>query len=221
MIRDHITITFEDLGIKEDGTHKKALTPTEERCIDILKRQGQGRDNALPAITLAKWTFSDIDDAQAMRNVRVLVNHLICTHRIPVCSMPGVRGGYWMPLDEQEVEDVYQARRKRAFTGLVKMAQGRKGAYVDIIEQLTLGFDEPEAERAIERMNLAPDKDPLPTWLKVVTRFLTMMDKDPQKYAAEIGALQKSFGDIFVPRDTVKQLRAKSKELTELLQKFA
>jgi hypothetical protein len=97
------------------------------------------------------------------------------------------------------------------------MAQGRKSAYVDIIEQLTLGFDDPDMEVAIERLNLAPDKDPLPTWLKVVTRFLSMMDKDPQKYAAEIGALQKSFGDIFVPRDTVKQLPAKSEELQELL----
>jgi hypothetical protein len=218
---DHVTITNEDLGIREDGTHKKAPTPVEERCIDILKRQGQGRDNALSAITLAKWVFADLDEAQAMRNVRELVNHLICTHSIPVCSMPGVGGGYWMPLDVQEVESVYQARRKRAFTGLVKMAQGRKSSYVDIVEQLTLAFDEPEGEVAIERLRLTPDKDPLPTWLKVVTRFLTMMDKDPQKYAAEIGALQKNFGDIFVPREKVRALRAKSRELEELLHMFA
>ena len=85
---DHVTITNEDLGIREDGTHKKAPTPVEERCIDILKRQGQGRDNALSAITLAKWVFADLDEAQAMRNVRELVNHLICTHSIPVMLEP-------------------------------------------------------------------------------------------------------------------------------------
>jgi len=211
----------EDLGILEDGTHQKALTDIEARCVDILRKEAQGREHALSAVDLGGWVFLHEDEEQGKRDLRELVNHLICTHRIPICSMPGQGGGYWLPENKAEVEAVYQARRKRAFTGLIKMSQGKKSAYVDIVQQITLGFDEPAGNIAIERFKFTPDKDAGPTWLKLVTRFLSMMDKDPQKYAAEISALQKSFSDIFVPRGMVIQLRRKTEELQELLKKIA
>jgi len=217
----HVNMIDEDLGISEDGTHQKALTDIEACCVDILKQQAQGRENALSAMDMGDFVFPMEDKEQGKRDLRELVNHLICTHRIPICSMPGQGGGYWLPENKAEVEAVYQARRKRAFTGLIKMSRGKKSAYVDILQQITLGFDEPAGNIAIERFKFAPDKDAGPTWLKLVTRFLSMMDKDPQKYAAEISALQNSFRDIFVPRGMVIQLRRKTEELQELLKKIA
>jgi len=217
----HVNMIDEDLGIRKDGTHQKALTDIEARCVDLLRKEAQGRENALSAPDLGGWVFMHENEEQGKRDLRELVNHLICTHHISVQSMPGQGGGYWLPENKAEVEAVYQSRRKRAFTGLVKMSQGKKSAYVDIVQQITLGFDEPAGNIVIERFKFTPDKDIGPTWLKLVTRFLKMVDKDPQKYAAEIDALQKSFGDIFIPRGMVIQLRRKTEELQEMLKKIA
>ncbi len=218
---DHISITNEDLGIRDDGTHNRNLTYIEATCIGTLESNGKGRNHAIPSGELITWVFPDLDIEQAKRNLRALVNHIICTHRLPICSMPGNGGGYWLPETKDEEVAVYEARRKRAFTGLVKMSLGRKGAYVDTIEQLSFWFDEPEGAQAIERLRLAPDKDEMPIWLKLVTRLLTRIEKDPQRYAVEISALQRNFGDIFVPRATMNLLKEKLRETQELLGKIA
>ncbi len=218
---DHITITSEDMGIREDGTHNRNLTVIEASCSGALEGNSKGRKYAMSASELITWVFPEQDPEQAKRNLRHLVNHLICTHRLPICSMPGNGGGYWMPETKEEETAVYEARRKRAFTGLLKMSRGRKGAYVDTIEQLTFWFDEPEGAKALERLRLAPDKDEMPAWLKLVTRYLSRIEKDPQRYAAEISAIQHNFGDIFVPRGTMVELKSKLSEVQELLGKIA
>ncbi len=221
MMDSHTTITHADLGINDAGEHSATLTTIEERCIDILQRQGQGRESAIPANTLAGWVFGGCDLEQAKRNVRELTNHLINTHLLPICSMPGNGGGYWLPGSPEEEAAVYEARRKRVMTGLMKMSRGRKAAYVDIIDQLTLCFDEPEGAQAIERMNLAPENDPMPAFVRLITRGLARIESDPQKYAAEIKALQRNFSGIFVPKTTVRQIEEKIREAEHLLRGIA
>jgi hypothetical protein len=221
-MRYHITIPLADLGITEDGQHTMTLTVVEERCLDILQRQGQGRGSAIPAKVLARWIFQAHDLEQDMRNLRELINHLIFTHLLPICSMPGNGGGYWLPESPDEEAAVYEARRKRALTGLLKMARGRKAAYVETLEQLTLWFDDPVGADVIERLRLAPEEGSgMPAWMHLITKFLNKIDADPQRYAAEIRALQRTYGNIFVPRSTISQLRDKVREAEALLKEIA
>lgn len=222
MNRDHITITFEDLGISEDGkTHNKELTAIEAACIDTLNSCGRGRQSAIPAAVLAEAIFATSDSEQDKRNLRELINHLIIRHLLPVMSMPGKGGGYWIPDDPSEEVAVYEARRRRAFTGLMKMAGGRKGAYVDLLDQLSLGFEAPEGARMVEELHVVPDQDPLSVPLKLVTKVLARLENDPQKYAAELSSLQKTFGHLFVSAKAVEDLKKKADELQEMLRKLA
>lgn len=221
-MRDHVTITNADLGISDDGRHTSSLTGIEAACIGVLEARGPGRDNAVPSDDLAHVVFGSRGDVDK-RNLRELVNHLINTHLLPICSMPGYGGGYWLPASPEEEAAVYEARRKRALTGLMKMSRGRKAAYVETLEQLTLYFDEPEGKDAIERLRLTPedDKGGMPAWLHLVTRLLAKLEQDPQRYAAEIRQLQQMYGGIFVPKAKVRQIDAKIREAGQMLASLA
>jgi hypothetical protein len=215
----NITITDADLGI-DGATHSKILTHLERACLNVLERAAQGRDASMSADLLALNLFTSATDTEK-RNVRHLVNHLIISHKLPIMSAAGPGGGYFLPLTKGEEEEVYHNRRKRAMTGLLKMSRGRKGSYVDNIEQLSFWFDEPEGAAALERLKIVPDRDPVPVWLKLVTRFLDKLDRDPQRYAIEIEQLQKQFGSIFIPRTLLDQLRKQANEQVELLKRIA
>jgi len=214
----HVTITDEDLGIFK-GRHSRRLTELEARLAGVLEDLCQGRDNAMSAADLAGAVFGAAHD-QAKRNLRELVNHLITMHSHPICSMPGTGGGYWLPLSADEEEAVYQARKKRAMTGLVKMSRGRKAAYVESVVQMTLWFDDP-SEADLDRLRIKKDNDPAPAWLKLVTHYLDQIRRHPDRYSAELEKLQQKYSPIFVPRSTVLELRQKAEDLGRLLKKIA
>lgn len=215
----NITITDAELGITGE-THNKALTALEGMCLGMLEANAKGRDAAMSADDLALCLFSRSTDTEK-RNVRHLVNHLIISHKLPIMSAAGPGGGYFLPLTKGEEEQVYNNRRKRAMTGLLKMSRGRKGAYVDNIEQLSFWFDEPEGAAVLERLKISRDRDPVPVWLKLVTRYLDRLDRDPQKYAVYIEQLQRQFSSIFLPRALLDQLRTQAEGQVELLKRIA
>jgi len=213
-----------DLGIGKDGKHDSNLTTIEAACLDTLQELGQGAKAAISAKGLASFiglTKEGQEDEQGMRSLRELVNHLVITHRLPILSAAGGGGGYFLAGTEAEVEKFYRTFHRRAMTGLLKASRGKKAAFVDIMHQLTLGFDEPEAKEALEKLRLVPDSDPVPAWIQLVTKALDRLTLEPQKYADQIREIQVKYGDIFIPRDTVRELKKKTADLQELLGKIA
>ena len=213
-------MTYADLGIdKRTGVHSPELTGIESDCVDILQGRGCGRIAAICAADLAARL--GLDGERGTRDLRTLVNHLIMTHSLPIMCEAGGGGGYYLAGDPDETERFKATFRRRAMTGLVKASRGSKAAYVDMMYQYTLGFDDPETHAAIERLRLQPDEDPVPAWVQLVTKLLDRLSSDPKRYAAEIRRLQESHGDIFVPRDKVMTLKEKTAEFQRLLSEIA
>ncbi|MBN1495918.1 MAG: hypothetical protein JXA07_04060 [Spirochaetes bacterium] len=208
-----------DLGFDYHGqNHNSALTPMEQSCLSILEERGTGADAAISAIDLVVALGLEEEEK---RDVRRLVNHLIIEHSIPIICRAGSGGGYFLAGNQSEVQEFYETYRKRAMTGLVKASRGKKSAFVEMVTQLTLGFDNDEGRDAIEKLRLTPDKDAVPAWVRVVTQFLDRLADDPQRYADQIRKIQEKYGDIFIPRDKLQQIRRMSNELQQLLKSVA
>jgi len=193
-----------DIGIDAGGMHSRRLTPLEEHCLRVMAMRGRGKRARISAERLA------LELRRTGRDTRLLVNHLIISHKKAIISKAGADGGYWLRGTEDEVEDFCQAFRKRALTGLLKQSQGRKAAYAEIMAQLAFDFDTDTASAALERLALVPDKDPMPPWVQVVHRLLGRMADDPQRYAREIVQIQEDYQDVFVPRPLLRDLRDKA-----------
>ena len=213
-------MTNADLGIDKNGVHSMELTDMEARCVDILQGRGCGRRAAIAAADLG-WRILEDGGERGKRAVRRLINHLIMTHALPVMCEAGGGGGYYLAGDPEETERFKQTFRRRAMTGLVKASRGSKAAYVDMMYQYTLGFDDPETQRTIEHLRLLPEEDAAPAWVQLVTKLLDRISSNPQVYAAEIRRIQAAYGDIFVPREKVSMLKAKTAEFQKLLSEIA
>lgn len=214
-------MTNADLGINDLGHHDPTMTSIEQNCLNTLQERGYGKPSVISADDLA-WTMGyGSHDRICMeankRDLRALVNHLIISHGLPIICQAGKGGGYYLAGNPSEVEANYQAFHRRAMTGLLKASRGRKGAYVDILCQLTLGFDDPEQQAAIEKLRLTPDADPVPAWAQLVTKFLDRIAADPAGNAEVIRRIQKEYGEIFVGRQTVQRLKEKTAEFQALL----
>ncbi len=194
----------------------------------------RGHGGRLSANTLARVIYPTIYDSptenlreemhrteNCKRRVRATVNSLIMVHGIPIMCMAGTGGGYYLPANAADVEGNHQAFYKRAMTGLVKAARGRRSAYADAMVQLTLGF---ESEAAALGAGLRTEdggprgEDGPPAWVSVVSGLLQQVKGDPAKYASEIKRIQDEFGDIFVRRDQVARIKQLSTELNKALE---
>lgn len=165
------------------------------------------------AVESSNWDEERHRIESCKRRVRKAVNELIIKHGISICCVAGNGGGYYLPANQEDVEGNYKTFHRRAMTGLVKAARGRRAAYADAMVQLSLGF---EREAAVYRPG--PGEDGPPAWVSVVTGLLQQVKGDPVKYAAEIRRIQEEFGDIFVRRDQVAKIRALSSELSRVLE---
>jgi hypothetical protein len=213
-------MTYADLGIdKKTGVHSPELTGTESICVRILQERGSGRVSALSAADLACHLFLGGDLGK--RNLRTLINHLIMTHAIPIMCEAGPGGGYYLAGDTAETARFKETFRRRAMTGLVKASRGSKAAYVDLMYQYTLGFDDPKTQAVIEKLRLLPEENTAPAWVQLVTKLLDRISADPQAYASEIRRIQKTYGEIFVPREKVAMLKEKTAEFQKLLSEIA
>lgn len=214
-------MTYSELGInKKTGTHQAELTALELACISVLLKRGCGKTAAISAADLADRLFRDGGEV-GKRNLRALINHLIMTHSEPIMCEAGPGGGYYNPGVTAETERFKTTFHKRSMTGLVKASRGSKAAYVDIMYQYTLGFDDPETQAAVEHMRFLPEEDPTPAWFQLATKLLDRFSSDPVAYAAELRTLQEKYGDIFVPREKVAMLKAKTAEFQKLLSEIA
>lgn len=153
------------------------------------------------------------------RRVRSAVNTLILRFDIPICCEPGPFGGYYLPAEESEIERHYRRFHARAMTGLMKATRARRAAYADAVLQLSLDFDSQAGEELRRRLGVDLVKgDPgPPVWVKLVTQLLERIEKDPVTYADQLRAIQERFGDIFVPREKVAELKAASAKLQAVL----
>ena len=203
----------EDLGITKNG-HVRQMTALENHCLECLAdRVGAEQRISQHALALRVGV--------SKRDLRRLLNHLIISHEIPIMCRAGNGGGHYFPASEGEVAQFYEEFHKRAMTGLMKASRGKKSAFVELVAQLSFGFDGQEAKEAIEALKLTPDSDPVPAFVGVVTRCLDRISAEPQRYAAEIRKLQQTYGDIFVPRDKLRMLREKASEFQWLLQEIS
>jgi hypothetical protein len=213
-------MTYAELGIdKKTGVHSPELTGTESICVRILQERGTGRIAAIPAAQLATSLF--LNGEMGKRGLRTLINHLIMTHAIPIMCEAGPGGGYYLAGDTIETARFKETFRRRAMTGLVKASRGSKAAYVDLMYQYTLGFDDPTTQRVIEKLRLLPEENTAPAWVQLVTKLLDRISADPQAYAAEIRRIQATYGEIFVPREKVTILKQKTAEFQKLLSEIA
>lgn len=191
-----------------------------------LGRQGRLSSGALAQVIYTtiwetespNWNEEKSRIESCKRRVRDAVNGLIITHGISICCQAGTGGGYYLPANEADVESNHRAFHRRAMTGLVKAARGRKAAYADAMVQLTLGFEtEAETYRGASSGAQSGEDGP-PAWVTVVTGLLQQVKGDPAKYASDIKRIQDEFGDIFVRRDQVARIKQLSSELSRVLE---
>jgi len=170
-------------------------------------------------------TISNNPDTQkerAKRHLRKVINRLIIVHGIPIMCQSGPGGGYYLPAFDQEVEENYARFHRRAMTGLMKASRARRAAYADAVIQLAMGFDGPEGEEIRQRIG-APRIDRLqpPAWVQVVTKLLDQMKGNPEAYATQIATLQERYGDIFVPRHKVAELRGELAKVQRMIDEIS
>jgi len=89
-----------------------------------------------------------------------------------------------------------------------------------MVSQLTLGFDDPEQQAALERLRLTPEADPVPAWVQLMTRFLDRLAADPEGNAEAIRRIQKEYGTIFVEKQTMKRLKEETAKFQTLLREI-
>lgn len=181
-------------------------------------------DELANEVTKVDYRGSDPDKYResAKRRLRSVVNRLIIVHGIPIMCEAGLGGGYYLPGDDAEVEQNHARFHRRAMTGLMKASRARKSAYADAVIQLAMGFDAPEGDEIRRRLGMIlPRTGSPPAWVQVVTRLLDHMQGNPEAYAGQIAHLQEQYGDIFVPRNKVRELRELSGQLQRVLGELA
>jgi|GEM_PF-1423336 hypothetical protein len=155
------------------------------------------------------------------RALRRIINRLVIRRGIPIMCEPGPGGGYYLPAGDEEVEANHARFHTRAMTGLMKATRSRRSAYADAVLQLTLGYDGPEGDAVRARLGMPRrNVSSPPAWVQVVTKLLERVKGDPQHYADQIRCLQEQFGDIFVPRHKVAELRDLSGRLQRVLREL-
>ena len=196
------------------------LEPRERAVLHVLIEVDNGLVSSGELLSRANSRLGELAMADT-RAIRRIINHLITHHDIPVNCKPGLGGGYGLMRDEEEVDAFYRGFRRRAMTGLVKAARGRRSALVEMIEQLSL-FELNDATATPPRDHRGGrERDDIPAFVQVVTRLLDRMAGDPDRYAAQIAEIQDRYGDIFLPRARVQRIRNLSEKLIRELQNMA
>ena len=219
---------LEDLGVDpKTGKHNQCLTRAEGAFVGILWLDHVGRENKIRANALAAAfaralgygpvAVEDLKDFVAgwKRDVRRMQNHLLFEHdHIPIYSMAGTGGGYWIAASEGEAGDFNQAFRKRALTGMKKAARGKKAVMVKMVRQLSFEFD-----GFRDAVGLAePAGGGQPTPIAVVDALFEKMATEPERFSADLAKLGRKYGSVLLPRARVSEITATTKKLQALLE---
>lgn len=215
----------------KSGWHDRRLTAVESRFVGILWVDHVGEENLISADVLAITLYSGIkEDVNAFlkrhtrdtleewkREIRYLQNHLLQEHdKIPVYSKAGPNGGYWIAATEEEGHRFYDRFRKRGLTGLVKAARGKQAALVDMVQQLSFGFDELQ-DRTPGFAKTILTRVAAPTPIEVVDAFLDRMLKNPEKFTDGLRKIGDKYGGVLLPREQIAAMKAKTAELQQLV----
>lgn len=183
-----------------------------------------GDDNAEPLIddparpVSTKRTRRRRGEEGLERSVRHAINRLVIKHGIPIMCQAGPGGGYYLPAGDEEVEANHARFHQRAMTGLMKATRSRKSAYADAVLQLAFDFDSESGDKVRHRLGMPPrPRDAVPAWVQIVTKLLDRVKGDPTAYAEEIRSIQERYGDIFVPRYKVRELREELSKVQRML----
>ena len=212
----------EDLGFdRKTGRHDAGLTYTEDKFVEILWEDHTGFDNRISANDLAReFIFRLKDQPIALsqleywkRDVRRMHNHLLTYHdNIPILSRAGIQGGYWFAQNKLEAAMFYDTFRKRGMTGLLKASRGKQSVMVDIVEQLSFKFDD-----LIDKTDTRYPQSRELMSIKILDAFLERMTKNPEKFADGLRKLGKKYGSVLLPREQVTAMRAKARELQQMV----
>lgn len=231
---------LEDFGIdSKTGHHNQTLTHAENCFLGLLWIDHAGEDNKISAGELAikfkaalagkviqpdyistllkgyrQYAFKEL--SYLKRDVRRMHNHLLTQHEhTPILSKAGNGGGYWVAGSEEEAARFYDTFRQRGLTGLVKASRGKKAVMVEMMTQLSFGFED-----LIDKTGYVwqlDEKIGAPTAMAVVDAFLEKMLSNPEKYAADIKKLGKKFGSVLLPQSQVTAMQHKAQELQTIL----
>jgi hypothetical protein len=213
---------LEALGINpKTGRHRKnPMTLEEQAFLGILWVEHEGKENTISADDLAKayeWkvrTWSEHEKVK--REIRYLQNHLLVDHNIPVLSMAGEGGGYWIAASESEAFEFYDTFRKRGLTGLVKASRGKQSAMVDMVAQLSFEFEDLVDKTGIQTQRIVP-KGGTPAPIEVVDAFLERMTRDPAKFADGLRKIGQKYGGVLLPKEKLVALRSEVARVQELV----
>lgn len=220
---------LKDLGFNRvTGRHDKRLTGMESAFVGVLWVDHVGRENAISAPDLA-WAWAlrlkaGIADQHELeewkRDVRHMQNHLLFKHdQVPVLSMAGKGGGYWIAETEEEASKFYAAFRQRGMTGLMKGSRGRRAAVVEAVEQIAFEFEEMADKtgtgigpviRIEEGKELAPE---------IVDALLRKMSEEPERFASNLRKIREKYfsGAVLLKKDRLAAMQAKAAELQSLI----
>lgn len=215
---------LESLGIDpRTGQHRKnPLSLEEQAFLGVLWVDHEGRDNAISAADLANAYAHSIrwwadEHEKVKREIRYLQNHLLMDHNIPVLSMAGEGGGYWIAATEREASEFYGAFRKRGLTGLVKASRGKQSAMVDMVAQLSFEFEELVDQTGILNTPRIAPRGGVPAPIEVVDAFLEKMTRDPGKFADGLRKIGEKYGGVLLPKEKIVALRTEVARMQELV----
>eukprot|EP01022_Parablepharisma_sp_SALTPOND_P021799 TRINITY_DN43626_c0_g1_i1.p3 TRINITY_DN43626_c0_g1~~TRINITY_DN43626_c0_g1_i1.p3 ORF type:complete len:178 (-),score=78.25 TRINITY_DN43626_c0_g1_i1:496-1029(-) len=152
------------------------------------------------------------------RDVRLMVNHLIQKHHLPIYPLPGQGGGYFVgdPRNLPEAQRAVQIHLRRVITGGRKArALGASTAELgQSMVQLTLGLSDGAAQEVAEEMSGLLAEAGLPMSHAAVAHTLARYQGDPKRYAKEIRDLAEQYGGLFIRREELQAiLRKKADDL--------
>jgi len=213
-------------GINEKtGRHtRQPLTFEESAFLGILWEDHAGAFHKIAAddlaVLFARKAGGDPSERPRSHNewkrqVRLMQNHLLCEHNIPILSKAGNDGGYWIAATKDEAEEFYGSFRKRGLTGLVKASRGKQSALVDMVRQLSFEFD--ELRDHTEQTHRIRPVGGMPTPIEVVDAFLEKMLQDPAKFADGLRKIGQKYGSVLLPRARVEALKAEMARVQELV----
>jgi len=212
----------EDLGFDpKTGRHDAQLTYAEDKFVQILWENHTGWENRISADNLAQKFAVALDDKPIpfpqleywKRNIRRIHNHLLQYHdNLPILSRAGIKGGYWFAQNKLEAAMFYDTFRKRGMTGLLKASRGKQSVMVDIVEQLSLQFED-----MVDKTSTRYPRSRELMSIKILDAFLARMMQNPEKFADGLRKIGRKYGSVLLPREQVAAMRAKARELQQMV----
>jgi len=216
-----------DLGVdQKTGKHSTILTREESAFLGVIWTDHVGHSNRISgrqlamklAEALGEWPKKHEHFEQFvqrwMRTVRQLQNHLLTEHNnIPIFSQAGKAGGYWIGEGDDEGACFYDTFRRRGLTGLLKGARGKQAVVVEMVQQLSLEFDDLQDETGEAIVTMRGRS----TAVEVVDALVKKMMEDPERFSGDLQKLRVKLGAVLMPKEKARQIMETATKLKDLV----